>query len=272
MSTYQPPVSALLQLGEDAARREPWPDYLAMGFTDEHVAELLRLAGDGELFESYREDDPRPDPWAPIHAWRTLGQLRSVQAIRPLMDQLRRDEGDWATEEAPMVFAMIGPAAIPGLRDALGTYSRDAEPAPAGAVANGLTQLAARYPEARDEAIGVIVDQLNGWARQEPELNGYLVAELLDANVVEAAPIMEAAFAAGAVDEGIVGDWEEAQIALGLLDHRVTPRPRFNVDPLDDATEPAWKPAISAEASAKAKAKRKAEKAARQRNRKKKRK
>ena len=40
---------------------------------------------------------------------------------------------------------------------------------------------------------------------------------------------MEAAFAAGKVDLSIVGDWVDAQIALGLLAQRLTP-PNYGVE------------------------------------------
>jgi hypothetical protein len=62
---------------------------------------------------------------------------------------------------------------------------------------------------------------------------------------------MEAAYAAGAVDSTVFGDWEDVQVDLGLLDERVTfdPRPVRGAPP---------------------KARRKAEKQARKRNRKRK--
>ena len=41
---------------------------------------------------------------------------------------------------------------------------------------------------------------------------------------VEAAPVMERAFSAGLVDEAVHGDWEDAQIELGLKKSREQPR------------------------------------------------
>jgi hypothetical protein len=49
------------------------------------------------------------------------------------------------------------------------------------------------------------------------KLNGLIVNALVDLNAVEAASVMEAAYGANRVDISIVGDWEDAQIALGLL-------------------------------------------------------
>ena len=58
-----------------------------MGFSREHVPELLRMACDPELNEA-DSDDPRV--YAPLHAWRVLGQLRAPEAAAPLADLLLR--------------------------------------------------------------------------------------------------------------------------------------------------------------------------------------
>ena len=40
--------------------------------------------------------------------------------------------------------------------------------------------------------------------------------------------MIQEAFEAGAVDESVSGDWEDVQVALGLLGERTTPRPRYD--------------------------------------------
>ncbi|MBU0492223.1 MAG: hypothetical protein KKB13_10290, partial [Chloroflexi bacterium] len=80
---------------------------------------------------------------------------------------------------------------------------------------------------ARDACVAALVEPLEHAAGQDPTLNGLLIGSLIDLHAVEAAPAMERAFAADQVDVSILGDWEEAQILLGLLDARQTPRPNF---------------------------------------------
>ena len=46
--------------------------------------------------------------------------------------------------------------------------------------------------------------------------NGFLIRYLIKLQAVEAAPLMERAFAADRADLSIVGDWEDAQVDLGL--------------------------------------------------------
>jgi hypothetical protein len=72
--------------------------------------------------ELHRADSDSLEVWAPVHAWRALGQLRAEAAVEPLTRLLVRiDEfnDDWVGEELPEVFGMIGPAAIPALTDYL---------------------------------------------------------------------------------------------------------------------------------------------------------
>jgi len=117
---YHDPVAQLLTLGDprQGGRMAPeWRDYLALGLAPEHVPELVRMALDEDL---HGADLESPEVWAPLHAWRALGQLRAESAVEPLLQLLdRSDDDDSMQEDLPRVFGMIGPAAIPGLRDFL---------------------------------------------------------------------------------------------------------------------------------------------------------
>jgi hypothetical protein len=76
-ASYSSPVSELLTFGDCRDFRE-WPDYLDLGLRPEHVPELIELATDKELNWA---DPESLEVWAPVHAWRALGQLRAVPAI-----------------------------------------------------------------------------------------------------------------------------------------------------------------------------------------------
>lgn len=222
---YPSPVDRLLVKG-DASGNAEWPDYLALGLTDAHVPDLIRMALDEKLH--WADSDSR-EVWAPIHAWRALGQLRAVAAVEPLLSLLPRidDDGDdWVGEDMPEVFGLIGPAAVPALAayladDARGLWARVA-------AAHGLSHIGTRHPEARAECVASLAAPLerSAWAGPGDELtlNGYSVSFLMDLKAVEAAPLIERAFAAGRVDETVMGDWEDAQIKLGLKAKRERPR------------------------------------------------
>jgi hypothetical protein len=220
---YLPPVDRLLSLGE-ASRggSDGWPDYPAQyELRLEDVPELIRMATDEHLL--WEEEGPAL--WAPVHAWRALGQLRAEAAVEPLaalLCEAEYDDHDWALEELPVTFGLIGRVAIPTLarlmrNDECGVFAQVA-------AARSLESIAASAPDARAECIAALVHRLSWHARNDPILNGFLISYLLELGATEASSMIESAFAADDVDLSIVGDWEDAQVALGLLPTRRTPR------------------------------------------------
>lgn len=85
---YQPPVSKLLTYGDlNKMKLKSWPNYvIRLGFTAEHIPELLRMISDRVLWEA---DSDSLEVWATAHAWRTLAQLGAIELIDPLMALFR---------------------------------------------------------------------------------------------------------------------------------------------------------------------------------------
>jgi len=268
-ASYQGPLDRLMKLGAEPARRRVWPDYRHLGLTERHVPGLIQIATAPELHAEERVDRAS---WAPIHAWRALAQLEATTAVAQLLALLEREwESTWVYDEVPAVLGMIGPAALTGATLLLFDETR-AEPVriAAGRV---LVEVAHEYPERHDEAVAILAKQLEDWPHQGVTLNATLVAYLAELGAKEAAPVMEAAFAAGKVDPYVTGDWEDVQIDLGLLDRRITPPTPWS--PIDDgeADEPPLTGRVApagAHGAAKARSRRKAQKQARKRNRRKK--
>jgi hypothetical protein len=268
VSDYPAPVDKLLTLGDRDAARAGWPDYVRLyGLTAEHVPDLIRMATDSALNLG---DPESKEVWAPVHAWRALGQLRATAAVRPLLELLVSFEDEYddaAQEELPPVFALIGPAAIPELAAYLADRSNGFSAR--GAFASGLVEIAKAHPEARAECVRILTEQLAQARADEPDLNGWVVADLLDLKAVEAAPVIEKAFAAGAVDPTIAGDWLWVQWELGLSNKPPPRGHRFGNDPLlTDLFRPV--PSPGRKVKDKAKAKRKQAAKSRKRNRKRK--
>jgi len=260
---YSPPVDRLLTLGEGPARAHPWPDYLEFGLHQEHVPDLIRMVTDDTLLWA---DSDSPEVWATIHAWRALGQLRAEEAVQPLVDLLPEvEDSDWAMEELPVVFRMIGPPAM----QALSTYAADSanELWTRIAAARGLREIVEEHPGVRDEVVAVLIQILEKWYRNDETLNAFLIHDLVELRATEAAPLMEQVFAEGRVDLAVRGDWEDVQVDLGLLPERRTPRPRFLGAPRwgRDAPQPARR--SGGKAKAKVNTKRKMAAQSRKRNR-----
>jgi hypothetical protein len=274
-AAYSPPVDQLLKLGD--CRSGARPPYRVMGFTLEHVPELIRMSIDPELNRGDSESD---EIWAPIHAWRVLGLLRAEEAIEPLLGMLPEfEDSTWPGEEYPDVFGHIGPAAIPALSRYVadrsqGTWHR-------ATCADALTKIGAAWPEARGECIAPLARLLEDSAEDDDVLLGSVVNYLLDLNAVEAAPAMERAFAEKRVDLSAAGDWEDIQVELGLLEERITPARNYfresnpGLAKLADLIErrmsapapPPEPPPARAPSGAAAAAKRKREKEARRKSR-----
>ncbi|MBN1285419.1 MAG: DUF1186 domain-containing protein [Anaerolineae bacterium] len=258
---YPPPVDKLLTLGE-AAFLSRWDNYARHGFGPDHIPDLIRLATDQALLE---EDSEKPEASAPVHAWRVLAQMRTEAVLGPMLELLDRageapyegwSEAVW--EDAPQVFGLVGPPAIPALKTYLAgkshhLYARSA-------AADGLTHIAIEFPETRGECVQGLMEALEHFEEEDLDFNGTLVVDLCQLKAKEAAPLVERAFLAGCVDTFLIG-WQDAQQPLGLP------------DPPEELYPP-YEPARSASPSSqsKKKAKRKQAQKSRKQNRRKKRK
>jgi hypothetical protein len=222
--TYTEPVANLMALGD--VRKEPeWRDYLAFGFTEADVPELCRMVLDDEL---YWADSETNEVWSAVHAWRALAQLTAESAVPALIERLGKMDNyddEWAGEELPLVFGHIGQAALEPLRDFLADSHQDEWAR--SAAGRGLAEIGQRHPASRAECVAALSRQLEQFAGQEDNFNSFLIGDLIDLQGVEAAPVIERAFAANKVDVMVQGDWEEVQIALGLLAERQTPPPDY---------------------------------------------
>jgi hypothetical protein len=262
--SYSPPVDQLLSLEPPKTFVKDWPDYRQLGLTGEHIPDLIRMSVDPALHQSESDGS---DIWAPVHAWRALGQLGATSAALPLLELLNDADGDeWIHEELPVVFTMIGPAILPELIRFLGDAERYVWARIA--VIRALRDVALAETGHREEVVAALSRALSNWRENEKELNAFLIGYLADLKAVETASSMEEAFNGQQVDISIDGDWEDIQIRLGLLTERKTPRPHYLMESLrerfgdtgDRRTAPKAK-------KSNPKAKRKAEKAARKRNR-----
>ncbi len=221
---YPPPLDQLLSLGDtgDSRDADAWADYLALGLGPEHIPDLIRMATDPELNDGLSDS---LEVWAPVHAWRTLALLHAAEAVAPLTGLFRRvdeDDDDAVGEELPEAFGVLGPAAVPVLTQYLldqahGMWARIA-------AAHSLAAIGGRHAQARLACIDALAQALAPYAGEDATFNGFVISFLIELKAVEARAVMEQAFAAEAVDDGVAGDWEDVQIALGLKDHRDQPR------------------------------------------------
>lgn len=259
----------------DPRRTRRWdtgePDYVAeFGLRQADVPVLIDIA-------CQWADAERPEDevlFAPIHAWRALGQLRAAEAVEPLLaaqDSLDAWGDQWYLEEFHDLFGLIGPPAIPALATHLA--DRGHGEFPRISAANGLCEVAKRHPQARQRVVNVLAMEL---AKKQPDvcqLNAFLIGYLTDLKATESAPIIERAYAVGVVDAGVCGHWTEIRRDLGVRGHGLVPDrpeptdrlgPPFLADPRPLKTFPSNRRSVK---PGKKKATRRQQKQARKRNR-----
>lgn len=211
---YQPPVAKLLTYGDlNQMKLKSWPNYVTkLGFTAEHVPELLRMLNDRNLWQA---DSDSLEVWATAHAWRTLAQLGAIELIDSLTALLRKyEDDDWLNMEAPEAFARLGHAALPKLKEALADRSNPKYARMA--VSEGIERLATREPEYRAECIQALIKQLEAHADNGETLNASIVSSLVKFQVVEAADLIEQVYQSGNIDDSFSGTWPRVQVDLGL--------------------------------------------------------
>jgi hypothetical protein len=237
---FSEPVLKLISQGENTVRNKRNFDYLSLGIGKEHIPELIRIIQNTEYF-IYDLDEDDEDWGAPIHAWRALGQLKAEEAIPALIQLIVENENwdfDWVMEEIPDVMAKIGPVCIPSLEKYLQKPKR--QEWASVTVAHCLADVGNANPESRTDCIAVLESALKNYKKNTKEYNAFLISYLADLNAAESDTLVKRAFDADAVDFSIMGDYEEYQIAVGLLDKRITPAPRFSAFPsiFDEVQKP----------------------------------
>jgi hypothetical protein len=239
---YTHPADRLLDLGEPTTYQPPeWEQYVNYGIATDDVAQLARLVRD-EQFNA--EEAPEPARWAPVHAWRALGQLRAAEATPALLsalEQRQRCEDQWSTEELPAVLRMIGPAAVPALAAFISDPARQENARALSAEALG--RIGAGHPDCRQACVAAITTALEHFAQNPTVANTGMVYALLDLKAVEAAPLLRRVFVAEKVDKFMVGDWGDIRRELKLEREEGDPpeRPRgkslWDGTPLGDAVD-----------------------------------
>jgi len=204
---------------------EDWDDYLALGFTPAHVPELIHILDTTTQIWDQAGEEDRIE-WAPIHAWRALAQLGAREAV-PAMLRLHATEGesDWVGEDIPLALSRFGPPVLEELRAYLSdpkneTWTRVG-------VAHAMELISKAFPESRTDCVEALCAGLKLFEQNDETVNGFIISYLADINAPETAPLVERAFQSGRVDLSIMGDYEEFQIAVGLLEERLTPSPKY---------------------------------------------
>ena len=120
---------------------------------------------------------------------------------------------------------MIGEPAIEGLKRFLRDKKKSLDVRLV--VTEAFAKVGAKNPETRDACVTILETELLRFSENDPDLNGFLVAALLDLNAVEALATIEVAYQKGDVNPFVCGDFEDVEIYLGIREKRSTPKPQL---------------------------------------------
>ena len=152
--------------------------------------------------------------WGPLHAWRALGQLKAIEAFKPILSLLDDEYDDWIRGDIPTLCTLIGLETVPLLRECLADTSNSMYNR--AYIAEVLESMSREYPETRESNIAAIAQQLEKFEDNDTGFNGLLIASLVKLQAKETIDVIERAFQANQVDTLIVGNWEDVQVDFGL--------------------------------------------------------
>lgn len=184
------------------------------------VGPLQDLAAEVALLH---EDEPAC--WAPIHALRLLGELRTAEIIVPLLGLLpielhapeERPVMMWV-QELPQIVGHVGEPAVAPLQQL--ACDNGQTPAARHMAISALSYAAVAAPDQHDAIVTWLRDQLRD--SEDPVYAGHLVLALAQLGVSEAYPEIMNAYRAGRIDKAIVPPGAARQWLLSKIEKRLS--------------------------------------------------
>jgi hypothetical protein len=175
------------------------------------VGPLIDLACDTDMLE----EDP-PECYAPLHALRLLGELKSPRMIEPLVDAFSLTDDDaplarrlWETD-LPQILGRLGASA----EAALWAFADDEAKLPydRSVAIVALTFATAAAPELRERVIAGLRERLA--TSEDKQMTGYLISGLANLGASETYQEVMARFRAGDVDTDVASAAQVRQFLL----------------------------------------------------------
>ena len=197
---------------QDLDSSPEWPNYLEYGFTEADIPDLIAIIIDEDLYE---EPNGKKGIWLHLHVRRTLGQLKAVDAIAPLIatfDFFSLVEDNSAFKELPEVIGMIGEPAI----EPIATYlSKTSTSTFARSIANdALANIAKQHPDCRDKVLANYKAYLLAPDCLSRRLNSFIIRQLLDLKAAELMEDIRPLFKNECIELGITGELEELELKI----------------------------------------------------------
>jgi tetratricopeptide (TPR) repeat protein len=200
LARYPQALAELLTFGEpeEDLEYEDWADQLG-----DYVPDLICMVLDDDL--NVRDDDD-PAWYAPVHAIEILCVLGPLEAADPLLACFDWD-ADWLYDLLPELYAAIGPASVPMLRDYLFDPSHAARAR--STASDALMFIAQEHEAARSDVVALLTSFLDrpeaDASADEEELTSFVICDLGDLGDASAYDAIRRAFEEDRVTPHIVG-------------------------------------------------------------------
>lgn len=143
-----------------------------------------------------------------------------------LINQVYRHDmhdNGWISELYPFYLAKFGQSGLNSLQLALDDSKK---PFVKAVFAETLEIIAKQQPDNRQQAIEMLVKQLQNFAQNDTTYNSFVIYYLTNLKQIEQLPLIKQVFDANKADLLHQGDYEEIEMELGVRQERSTPKPK----------------------------------------------
>ncbi|WP_130733224.1 hypothetical protein [Flavobacterium sp. J27] len=169
-------VKKLEEIGETSFDRR-WPNYVKrLNLKKKDSKILIEIISSSNL--SLITDGALKEQFAPMHAWRALGQLQAKDTIKTLLAaliDLKNEEAFWFRIELPKVMKLIGNESIKPLTVFLKNNKNRWDDKLI--VVKGLIEIAIQYPESKNSIETIINALLKKYKSNDFSFNACLLNE-----------------------------------------------------------------------------------------------
>jgi len=241
----------IMELGDDGLMRTEsfTKDYKKMGFSEDDIDELTKIALDEDLIFFNAEN--KTSPYAPCHAIIVLAQLKVLQPFEALLKRLEFFyDDDYYTNAILRYLESVGDKKLEELvefflNESKNEYNRML-------IQEALSYISKHNIELKSQIEEAFVKYLNSDEDGHDGLNAMVISDLIEISKAKHIELIRDVFYKKPVDIFFAGDLEDAEIEAGVRTKRDTKRVSlFDMFDKDEENNDKLTPYVKSEKSTK---------------------
>jgi hypothetical protein len=231
---YSEKFQTLFKFGSDGLMRtkEFTPDYKKIGFNEDDIDNLIKIALDKDLF--FSNNNAEALMYAPCHAIMALAQLETIDLFDALLARIEFfEDDDYYTNAALRYFEAVGYERFTKLIEFFlnsknNIYNRML-------ILEAIEKISENHKDTHEMVEKTLVEYLQRDDELDDGLNAMVIFHLIDISGDIHIELIREVFSTKPVDVYYDGDLEDVEIRVGLRKHRDTPKPNlFNFGDIED--------------------------------------